>query len=429
MNTRSTVSRSRTRSATFSDGRCRGASGVGALATLAVLATAAFLWLRGGSASEEETIDPDRVVVVAAKDLIDAVNTTGRIEPLARVAVMSRASGIIEELLVDEGDVVTEGQVLIELDREQLEAQWQQDEADRAAAEARVRAAEARVAEARVRIDDPEPAFLTREFARVEELFADGDVSARERDDAERALATARFRVDQAKANLPVLEAAVAEAQAGLASANAALERSATALREATILSPIDGLVLIRHREIGDGVSSILTGGSNATEILTLGDLESVHVEARADEVDLGRIRVGMPALITVDAHRGVTLEGAVEKIAPAGSIDDNGIVTFRIEVSVEDPDGLLKPDMTAEARLVIDRRDEVLVLPQVAMQRAGTGADGRWEVERIVGEGEQASVERVVVTLGLSDGLLTEVRSGLAEGDRVLLPIARTGR
>ncbi len=384
---------------------------------------AALVWWTRGTSKVDASFDADRVVEVAARDVIDSVTATGRVEPLARVAVMSRASGIIEKLLVEEGDRVSLGQVLAELDREQLEAQHQENEGQRLAAQARVAAARARVEEARVRAEDPEAEYLEREVQRLRLLREQGDVSPRELDTAEQALAMARFRVQLALANLPVLEAAVTEAEAGLSSAQATLERSATALREATILSPIEGVVLTRDKEIGDGVSSILTAGGNATQLLTLGDLSSMHVEARVDEVDLGRISTGMPVLLTVDAHRDLSIEGEVERIAPAGSIDDNGIVTFEVRISVGEDQGLLRPDMTADAKLVIARRNDVPCLPQVAFQRGSE--DQEWSVERIRGE----TTERVPVELGLSDGLMTEVLSGLEIGDRVVLPIARRGR
>ena len=407
-------------------GRSGALGGMGFFLVLAVMGALAFVWFGPGSRSDEQEIDDERVVVVEEKEIIDGVNATGRVEPLARVAVMSRASGIIEQLLVDEGDVVHVGQVLAELDREQLQAQLQQDEADLMAAQARLEAAVARVAEARVRAADPEVEFLRREAQRMEELFAQGDVSVRERDEAQRTLSNASFRVELVKANLPVLEAAVKEAEADAAAAQADLDRSATAMREATILCPIDGIVLVRLREVGDGVSSILTAGGNATEIFTLGDLSSMYIEARVDEVDLGRIHVGMPALVSVDAHRGKQLAGRVERIAPAGSVDQNGIVTFQVEVSVEDVEKILRPDMTADAKLVIERKPGVAVLPQIAFQRE---EDGTWTVDRVVGTGEDRRTERTVVRLGLSDGLLTEVVEGLSGGDRVLMPIARRER
>lgn len=403
--------------------RSSGAAGTGIVAgVLFVVAVAMFAWsrMRGG---EAEAIDKDRVVTVEARDVVDSVNASGRVEPVARVAVMSRASGIIEQLFADEGDVVEVGQVLVELDREQLKAQHGQDVADVLAAKARVAASKARVIEAEIRGSDPEPEFLRREVKRTAELFAQGDVSVRERDDAERALANAEFRVKMVAATLPGLKAAVTEAEAQLESAQASLERSATALREATVLSPINGVVLLRETEVGDGVSSILTAGGNATQIMTLGDLSDMYIEARVDEVDLGRIHVGMPALVTVDAFRGVELKGEVRRIAPAGSLDDNGIVTFEVEVSVEDPERILRPDMTADAKLVIARRDGVPSLPQIAMR---ADPSGTWTVDRVVGEGEGARIVKTEVTPGLSDGLMTEIQEGLSAGDRILMPIAR---
>lgn len=401
-------------------------AGWGILGLVAAIALSLMWWRGAASSGEDGTVDLQRVVAVEARDVIDAVTATGRIEPIARVAVMSRASGIVESLHADEGDHVTAGQVLAELDREQLRAQLDQDEADLLAAKARVAAAAARLEEAAARVDDPEPAFLRREAERLEELVSNGTASPQERDSAQRELANAEFRVAMVRANLPVLEAAKVEAEAQLVAATAARDRSATALREATILCPIDGIVLLREKEVGDGISSILTAGGNATQLMVLGDLSEMHVEARVDEVDLGRIRAGLPALITVDAHRGVEFEGSVERIAPAGSVDDNGIVTFEVKVSIEDPDDLLRPDMTADARLVLARRDGVPSLPQVAVR---ADEDGGYSVLLVRGEGDEARSERREVRLGLSDGLMTEVLEGLEVGDRVLLPAPGRGR
>jgi len=397
--------------------RCgAGLTGFFVLLCLGLVAGAGW-WLTRAKDADADVIDPSRIVRVEVRDLIDGVNASGRVEPLARVAVMSRASGIIKELLVEEGDVVARGQVLAELDREQTEAQLAQQRADQASAQARLAAAEARLVEARVRLEDPELAFREREAQRLAQLYESGDVTLVQKDEAARALADIRFRLAQLRANLLVLEASIAEARANLDATNAAVDRGETALRESTIRSPIDGVVLLREKEIGDGVSSILTAGGNATQLMSLGDLSEMYVEARVDEVDLGRIQVGMPTLVTVDAHRGIQLPGEVLRIAPSGSVDNNGIVTFVVRVSVLDPDQLLKPDMTADVKLVIDRRQTAPTLPHRAVRRE---ADERWTVQRVSDSG---AVEVVEVELGLSDGLMTEVVSGLADGDAVLLP------
>jgi RND family efflux transporter MFP subunit len=248
-------------------------------------------------------------------------------------------------------------------------------------------------------------------------------VSFRDADAAARQLVAARFRVKLVEASLPVLQAALDGARADLDAAQASLDRSSTALQEASIYCPIDGIVLVRDTEVGDGVSSILTAGGNATQIMSLGDLSRMHVEARVDEVDLGKIKAGMPAIVSVDAHRGQTLTGHVERIAPAGSVDQNGIVTFEVRVSIDDDKGLLKPDMTSDIQLVLDRRQDVLTLPQRALKR---NAKGAWIATRVVSEEPTPKLEEVEVELGLSDGLITEIVSGLSEGDRILVPVSR---
>ena len=407
--------------------RQAGGSLLGVLATFGVLAVLSLgWWLSSHEKSENTRVDSDRIVKVQRKDLIDAVKASGRVAPAARVAVMSRASGIIKSLYVDEGDVVTRGLLLAELDREQLEAQLAQDRADLASANARVAGAEARIDEAQIRIADPEINFLEREVQRLEQLRTKGNISQREADDAARNLATARFRVKQIEASLPVLQAALEGARADLEAAQASLDRAETALQETSILCPIDGVVLVRDTEVGDGVSSILTAGGNATQIMTLGDLSRMHVEARVDEVDLGRVMVDMPALISVDAHRGTQLTGSVERIAPAGSVSDNGIVTFEVRVAIDDDKELLKPDMTSDIKLVLDRRNNVLTLPQRAISRDSAG---NWVAEVLRQEGPPAVSESVRVELGLSDGLITEIVSGLSEMDSVLVPMNRRKR
>ncbi len=383
-----------------------------------VLGTAGWWWSDRGD--DAVAVDPDLVVTVERKDLIDGVTASGRVDPLARVAVMSRASGILKEIHVEEGDVVKFEQALAELDREQLMAQLAQDEAGFVSAEARLAAGKARLAEARVRLDDPEHKFARREFDRLEKLAASGDVSTKERDEAEKALGLVDHRIRLVEASLPILEAAVAETEANLLSAEAAVDRSRTALNEATVRSPIDGVVLFREKEVGDGVSSLLTAGGNATQIMILGDLSEMFIKARVDEVDLGRIYPGMEAQVTVDAHRGMIFSGAIDRIAPAGSVDNSGIVTFEVRIALADPESLLRPDMTADAKLILGRRDQVTVLPQRALTR---GERGQWMVRRVIGEGAEARTETVPVTLGLSDGLITEVQGDLEEGDKVLLP------
>lgn len=399
--------------------RERGGAVMGVLVTGSLLGLGAMGWWFSQGDGGAEALDPDRMVSVVRREVIDAVTAAGRVEPLARVAVMSRASGILEALYVEEGDVVEAGQLLAELDKEQLTADLEQNQADLASAAARVSAAEGRLAEARVRLQDPEQQFVEREAHRLQLLFETGDVSLKERDDALKGAEVVEFRLAQVRASLAVLQATLEEAEANLLSAKAAMGRSETALLEATIRCPMDGVVLVRDKEVGDGVSSLLTAGGNATQIMVLGDLSEMFIEARIDEVDLGRIFHGMPVRLTADAYRGTELRGLVDRIAPAGSVDNNGIVTFEVRITVDDQQGLLRPDMTADAKLILAADDDALVLPQRAISK---GSDGVWTVQKVVGEGESAITLMTPVEVGISDGLMTQIVSGLAEGERVYL-------
>ena len=399
----------------------RGMSSAGLLIGLGILGAVGLGWWLSDDDSSAYAVDTTRLVSVDRRDVIHAVTASGRVEPRTRVAVMSRAGGIIQSLFVEAGDVVKDGQVLAQLDQEQLEKQLDQDQANLASAAARLSAAGARKGEAEGKLEDPELDFAKRNAERALALFASGDLTERERDEALQSQAMVRFRIDQIRNNIPVLDAAIEEAQANLDSSAAAVERTETALRETTITCPMDAVVLTRDREVGDGVSSILTAGGNATQIMSLGDLSEMYIEARVDEVDLGKIHVGMKALVVVDAFRSKRLWGVIERVAPAGSVDGNGIVTFEIRVTVEDPEGLLRPDMTADAKLILELREQVLALPQRAIQR---GDQGQWLVSTVVGEGPAAEVRATEVTIGISDGLMTEVLTGVELGDQVLVPM-----
>ncbi len=398
---------------------------IGALLVLILLAgggAAAWWWMHKDDG--KVAIDKDRLVKVERRNLVKAVIATGRIDPLARVQVMSRASGIIKELLVDSGDRVKQGQVIAELDREQLDAQHNENKGNLASAQARLKAANARLEEARVKLSDPELTFAHTQEKRMTDLFAAGNASQTELDDATLRRMNVEYRITQTRASIPTLEAGVAQAEADVQSAQAAVERSATSLREATIKSPIDGIVLTREKEVGDGVSSILTAGGNATAVMVLADASKMFVKAKVDEVDVGKIYEGMRAIVTADAHRDHPFEGKVVRIAPAGTVDNNGIVSFEVKIAVDDPEQKLRVDMTANVRLVIEDRPNSLSLPQRALARARGGS---WTVDLVKSETPPV-IQKTSVEVGVSDGLVTEILTGVAEGDRVVIPDGADG-
>ncbi len=247
-------------------------------------------------------IDPERIARVERMDLARSVVATGKIEPTTKVEIKSKASGIILRLPVNVGDIVRQGQVICELDQNDLLPKVRQARASLGMAEATLKSARAELERNKVEAAGPDLPFLKRDMERARQMFVDKLIAQNARDDAEKNYELAVNRQQQATVNLGVANAAIARAEAQVEQSRAQLAQSEEDLRNATIVSPIDGVVLSRDREVGDAVSSILTMGSGATLIMTLGDLREVYVKGKVDESDIGKVYLGQPARIKVES-------------------------------------------------------------------------------------------------------------------------------
>jgi HlyD family secretion protein len=348
-------------------------------------------------------IDPSRLARVERGDLARSVVATGRIQPLAKVAVKSKASGIVERLRVDYGDRVKRGQILVELDREQLEAGVRE-------ARANLLAAEAAYERNRVEAEGPDLPFLKSALERARKLYEDGLISPSLLEDADKAYQLGLNKQTAARSNAAVTRAEVGKARAGL-------ERVETDLRNATIRSPMDGLVLSRDVEVGDAVSSILVLGSEATLMLTLGDVSEVYVLGKVDEADIGRVSLGQPARIVVESFKDRKFEGRVTKISPLGKEKDN-VTTFEVRVSIQNPTGELKVNMSANAEIILEEKKDVLLVPESALLY---DRERRPSLE-VPDRGASNGRRKVAVKLGISNGVKAEVVEGLKEGDKVVM-------
>ena len=394
--------------------RSRWALGVGAVVVVLIGAG----WLVAAWLGKPKPVPPEKIVRVERGDIARSVVAVGRIEPLSKVEVKSKANGIIQNLSVDVGDKVAEGQILAELDKEYLEAQVRGTRAGKDGEEANLQVAIAAEARARIEAENPELKFALREFERVKTLFAGKIASSQALDDADKNHEVSANRQQLLAAAARSATALVTQAHARVAAAQAALERAEEDLRNATIRSPIKGLVLTRDREVGDAVSSILNLGSAATLIMTLGDLSSVYVEGQVDEADVGKIRVSLPVRTTVESFSGESFEGTVTRIAPIGRQRDN-VTTFDVRVSIANPQGKLRVNMTANAEIILEDRKHALLIPEAALIRE---KDGKAFVQK-----RDASVKagflKVPVKIGISNGQRTEVLAGLSEGQELVLP------
>src|SRR5207248_3426275 len=367
--------------------------------------------------SSNTKIDPTKIAMVEKGDLAKSVVATGKVQPITKVEVKSKASGIVKKLLVDAGDRVKQGQVLAELDKEELEAQVRENEAQLSAAEANFRAAEADVERSRVDAAGVDVPTLQRAYERAKSMASEGVVSASALDDAQRNYEMAVNKRDIARAQLIVNQAKVKQAQAQVTQYKASLARAAEQLNYSTIVAPIDGLILSRDVEVGDAVSSILVLGSSATLVMTLGDVHEVYVKGKVDESDIGKVTLGQPARIKVESFKDKTFNGKVTKISPMGVEKDN-VTTFEVRVSINNPGGELKAAMTANAEIILEEHKNVLQIPEGSILY---DKDKKASVEVPDPKGKEGK-NKVAVNIGISNGAKTEVLGGLKEGDQVVL-------
>jgi HlyD family secretion protein len=351
----------------------------------------------------KKPLDPEKLAKVESGDIARSVVATGKIQPATKVEIKSKASGIVKQLLVDYGDHIKKDQVLVELDKEELQARLRE-------AEATVLSTKAALERTRVEAEGPDLPFLKSAMERARKLFAEGLIADSVREDAEKAFEMALNKQSASRRNVAVNQAEVARAQA-------ALERAQTDLRNSTIMSPIDGLVLSRDVEVGDAVSSILVMGSEATPIFTLGDVGSVYVLGKVDEADIGKVFLDQPARITVESFKDKKFDGRVTKISPLGREKDN-VTTFEVRVSIDNPGGQLRANMSANAEIIREEKKGVLLAPESALVY---DKEKKTFVEIPDPKAEDGK-RKVAVKVGITNGVKAEILEGVKAGQQVVL-------
>ncbi|MCI0350237.1 MAG: efflux RND transporter periplasmic adaptor subunit [Acidobacteriales bacterium] len=370
-----------------------------------------------GFSSGGTKIDPTKLAKVERGDLAKSVVATGKVEPITKAEIKSKASGIVKRILADAGDRVKQGQVLVELDKEEIQARVRASKAQLEGAQASYAAAEADLERAKVDAEGPDVPLLKRAYERAKGMEKEGVVSQAQLDDAQKAYEMAVNKQNIAKANLIVAKSKVAQAEASVAQSRANLEQAQEEFRNSTIVAPIEGLVLSRDVEVGDAVSSILVLGSQATLVMTVGDVHEVYVKGKVDESDVGKIDVARQARIKVESFKDKTFNGKVTKISPMGTEKDN-VTTFEVRVSIDNATGELKANMTANAEIILEEHKNVLMIPEGAIVY---DKDKKASVE-IADTKAKDGKRKSAITVGISNGAKTEVLAGLNEGQQVVL-------
>lgn len=389
---------------------------MGAGIGVAVLGGATYLL--GGFGTASASFEPSRLVTVERSTMVRSVVATGKVEPIAKVEIKSKANGIIERLHVEVGDLVQVGDILAELDKEELNARVREARANLQAAAAGLAGARAQLEKNKVEAEGPEVEFAKRAARRATELSEQKLLPQSELDQARSAYEQAVNRQRAAESQLVVSRAKVTETEAQVAQARAALERAEEDLRNTTIRAPIAGMVLTRDVEVGSPVSSILNLGANATPVMTLGDIGEVFVRGQVDESDVGRVRIEQAARISVETFKDRQFEGRVTLISPMGVEKDN-VTTFEVRVSIDNPGNELKANMTANAEIVLEEHPDSLIVPEAAL---AYDADRQAHVD-VFDPAEKTGRRRVPVKVGVSNGTRAQILEGIEEGDKVILP------
>jgi HlyD family secretion protein len=378
------------------------------LVAVAIIGILGGIWLLKHHHSDAPTYE---TVPIVRGDLTQTVTATGTLNPVTNVLVGCQVSGTINKIYVDYNSIVTNGQLIAELDPSQYRAQLQQAEANLANAKANLELQEAQT-------------------KRESQLFTNNLVSG---SDFDTAIAT----LHEAEASVQLDQAAV-----NIATVN---------LGYCKIYSPVDGIVIVNNIEVGQTVAASF----NTPELFQIANnLKQMQIDSSVAEADVGGVVEGQNVDFTVDAYPYRTFRGSVTQVRNSPTTANN-VVTYDCVISVTNADYKLKPGMTANVSIIIAQRKNILLIPngvlrfhppdnaviitnappaQVAENTPPAGAHhGRHEhadggpssmrtVFLLSGQGKDTKLEAVHIKTGITDSIDTEVLDGLKDGDNVVI-------
>ena len=366
---------------------------VGGLAVVGLGLVANLIFGRGEGATEV------RVETVQTRDLVSTITATGNVRPRRQVNISSDVMGRVVELRVEEGDEVERGALLLRLDPSAIQAQVSRARAARAQAQAQVSQARANLIQAE------------RDLERLQSLRArDPDLVSGQ-------------ALEEAQTRLEIQRATVQSAEFGAAQAAAQLEEVAEQQTRTTITAPISGRVTRLNIEEGE-TAVVGTMNNPGSLLLTISDLSIIEAVLSVDETDVPRISLGDSAIVELDAFPGRRFAGEVSRIGnsaiQASGSQARASVDFEVVLTLLDPPTDLRPDLSATAEIIVDRRQDALAVPIVSVTLR-PGAEGEGPEEEGVFVVDQGAVRWRPVTLGMTGATHFEVLSGLSVGDQVV--------
>jgi HlyD family secretion protein len=300
-------------------------------------------------------------------DIIMQVAANGTLQAVTTVQVGTQVSGTIQDLYVDFNSEVKKGQLLARLNPDLFQAAVDQSQANVRAAEATLNDDKATIASMKANIEKSRVDLIDkqRKFKRNKELFDQGLVTQDDLDTAQAALDAASATLKASEAQLESAQARLIADESRLGQSKASLDNAKINLEHTIITSPISGTIISRNVDRGQTVAASFSSPT----LFTIGeDLTKMQVNTNIDEADVGRIKNGMEATFSVDAYPGETFEGGISQIRLAATTVQN-VVTYNAIIDVPNPQLKLKPGMTANVKILIEKAENVLKFPNSAMR------------------------------------------------------------
>lgn len=389
---------------------------------------------------EKEKNKNQSIVTVQRSNISEIIAANGRIVPNFEVEIKAKASGRIVQLPFDISDKVKEGDLLVQLDPIDETRQVTQSEASLSSLESKLNQArlnskisqlnlstEIEKAKANINAASIKYQEANAKLARQKKLFEQDFISKEELDASLSSqtqslsdLKNAEVRLKELKTeelNLRVQQEEVQAAKANFDSSRVGLLNAKQRLSETKIYSPITGVVTSRPSQIGLIVSSGINNVSGGTTLLTVADLSKVFTIASVDESDIGKVKLGQIVRVTADSFPGEEFEGEVVQIASKG-INEANVVTFDVKIiMLNDSSKKLKPEMTTNIEIIVEHKDDVLVLPLEAVIKR----NNQNLVRVLDNKTQKGKLKKIKV--GITDGESVEIMSGLKEKQKVILP------
>ena len=331
-------------------------------------------------------------VLVERGKIEKKISANGTLNPVFTVNVGTQISGIIQDVHVDFNDKVTKSQLLAKIDPSLLEAKISQSKANLSAAEAVFKASKSK-------------------FYRQKKLEKKGFISKGSMENAEKEFEEASARVVQARAQL---------------------DKENRNLSYSKIISPIDGVIIERSIDVGQTVAASF---QTPTLFKIARDLNEMQIEALVSEADIGNIRPGQAVTFEVDAFPNKSFNGTVKLVRLEPEVEQN-VVSYKVIVDVENPEGTLLPGMTAQSLITVQTKNSVLKIPVSTLRFSPSEytsysvspikvpentAKNKSSIDEIFRINERGKIEKLEILLGTSDGKFVEIVSGVDEKDEII--------